>query len=290
MVTQIITRPVEIDGQHWVSVNMDGHEMERRGPFPDADAAEAMAARLGAICRGLFTAIGRCAPTPAAPRKRRHALDNGGSTVSNVVDLRGRSIPLEDDELIENLARFADGTLSEAAVKSRHHLSNEDWAALGESDKLVELVEACKLRRIRSGATKRERAQIEIVDAPPILGGIMRDPNANERHRIDSIKTLDALASTGAEAAAAGARFEITINLGADHIEHYSKSIAIDPDDTDPNDIDTTDVIAAITMNKPKDDGDGQDIFEEVECGTAAADRRGDQTAAAQGQKTQKPS
>ena len=54
--------------------------------------------------------------------------------MGEIVDLRGRSIPLEDDELIENLARFADGTLSEAAVKSRHHLSNEDWAALGEND------------------------------------------------------------------------------------------------------------------------------------------------------------
>jgi hypothetical protein len=51
------------------------------------------------------------------------------------------------------------------AVKARHHLSNEEWAALGESDRLVELVEACKLRRIRTGATKRERAQKEIVDA-----------------------------------------------------------------------------------------------------------------------------
>jgi hypothetical protein len=172
--------------------------------------------------------------------------------MGDIVDLRGRSIPIEDDELIENLARFADGTLSEAAVKSRHHLSNEDWAALGESDKLVELVEACKLRRIRTGATKRERAQIEIVDAPPILGGIMRDPNANERHRIDSIKTLDALASTGAEAEAAGARFEITINLGADHVERYSKSIAIDPDDTD---VTPQDMIAAIAT-KPRD-GDG---------------------------------
>jgi hypothetical protein len=178
--------------------------------------------------------------------------------MGDIVDLHGRPIPIEDDELIENLARFADGTLSEAAVKARHHLSNEDWAAMGENDRLVELVEACKLRRIRTGATKRERAQIEIIDAPPILGGIMRDPNANERHRIDSIKTLDALASTGAEAAAAGARFEITINLGADHIEHYSKSIAIDPDDTNPNDIDTTNVIAAITMDKPRDDGGGQ--------------------------------
>src|SRR6185295_17966479 len=141
------------------------------------------------------------------------------------------------------------------AVKARHHLSEEDWPALGESDKLVELVEACKLRRMRSGATKRERAQIEIVDGPPILGKIMRDPNANERHRIDSIKTLDALASTGAEAAAVGARFEITINLGS-HTERYSTSIAIDPNDVAPNHVDTTDVIAAITMKK--DDGSGQ--------------------------------
>jgi len=176
--------------------------------------------------------------------------------MGDIVELK--PAPLEDDELIENLARFADGTLSEAAVKARHHLSNEEWAALGDSDRLVELVEAAKLRRIRTGATKRERAQIEIVDGPPILGKIMRDPNANARHVIDSVKALDALASTGAEAAAAGARFEITINLGADHIERYSKSIAIDPADTDPNAIDTTDVIAAITMNKSTDGGDGE--------------------------------
>src|SRR6476619_4430787 len=161
-------------------------------------------------------------PGPPHSWRQRSAVScaccllRGGSNMGEVIGMRDRSISIEDDELIENLARFADGTLSEAAVKSRHHLSDEDWAALGESDKLVELVEACKLRRIRTGATKRERAQIEIVDGPPILGKIMRDPNANERHRIDSIKTRDALASAGAEAAAAGARFEITINLGSD--------------------------------------------------------------------------
>ena len=154
-------------------------------------------------------------------------------------------------------ARFADGTLSEAA-ESTAPPHNGEWAALGESDRLVELVEAAKLRRIRTGATKRERAQIEIVDGPPILGKIMRDPGSNARHVIDAVKTLDGLASTGAEAAAVGARFEITINLGADHIEHYSKSIEINADDTDPNDVDTTDVIAAVTMNKLKDDGGGQ--------------------------------
>ena len=158
--------------------------------------------------------------------------------MGEVVDLHSQLAHLEDDELIENLARFADGTLSEAAVKARHHLSNEEWAAMGENDRLIELVEAAKLRRIRTGATKRERAQIEIVDGPPILGKIMRDPGSNARHVIDAVKALDGLASNGAEAAAAGARFEITINLGADHVEHYSKSIAVDANDTDPNDID----------------------------------------------------
>ena len=45
--------------------------------------------------------------------------------------------------------------------------------------------------------------------------------------------------------------------------EHYSKTIAIDPNDTDPNEIDTTDVIAAIAMNKSRDDGVAKDIFKD---------------------------
>ena len=65
--------------------------------------------------------------------------------MGEVVDLHSQLAHLEDDELIENLARFADGTLSEAAVKARHHLSNEDWAALGESDS--------RRRRIRRSAS-----------------------------------------------------------------------------------------------------------------------------------------
>ena len=172
-------------------------------------------------------------------------------------DLHSQPAPLEDDELIENLARFADGTLTEGQVKSRHHLSNEDWAAMGESDRLVELVEAAKLRRLRTGATKRERAQIEIIDGPPILGKIMRDPGSNARHVIDAVKTLDTLASTGAEAAAAGARFEITIVLNSD-VERYSKSIAIDANDVDPNEIDRPQSALATITNRPKGDDDGQ--------------------------------
>jgi hypothetical protein len=163
---------------------------------------------------------------------------------------------VDDDELVENLARFADGTLTEAQVKARHHLSGEEWKTLGANDELVEKVEARKLARIRSGRTKVERAQIEIIDAPPILGALMRGPN-NPRHVIDAVKVLDGLASTGAEAAAAATRFEITINMGDDHIEHYSKSVTINADDPDDISGAPPDVIAAIAAKKDGDDGQG---------------------------------
>jgi hypothetical protein len=166
----------------------------------------------------------------------------------------------DDDELIESLARYADGTLSADQVKARHHLGAEAWAAMGENDRLVELVEAAKLRRLRSGATKRERAQAEVIDAPPILGKIMRSPDSNARHVVDAVKALDALATgPGSEAAAASARFEIKIILNQDVLQ-FSKSIEPNPADIDP--FDTTNAIAAITTDKDKakDDDSGGHI------------------------------
>ena len=49
--TTIDIRPIEIDGKFWVMVIMDGHEMEWRGPFSDADTAETVAARLRRFSR-----------------------------------------------------------------------------------------------------------------------------------------------------------------------------------------------------------------------------------------------
>ena len=59
------------------------------------------------------------------------------------------------------------------------------------------------------------------------------------------------LASNGAEAAAAGAasnNYKFGVDR-AEHIEHYSKSIAVDANDTDPNDIDAS-VIATEELAK----------------------------------------
>ena len=51
--TSTTITPIEIDGQFYVSVILDGHE-KRYGPYPDTEAAETMAARFDGICRGVF--------------------------------------------------------------------------------------------------------------------------------------------------------------------------------------------------------------------------------------------
>ena len=183
--------------------------------------------------------------------------------MGEVVDLHGQPAQLEDDlEFISDLARYAEGLFSEQDVKKKHHLSADTWERLGSNEVLIEKIEAEKVRRIRNGSAKREKAQQLVVQAPDVLGGIMLDASASPKHRIDSAKALDAFAANGPEAAPASDRFQITINLGSD-VLHFDKSIAIDANDVDPfNDTDTTPqgLLAAIAANKRKDDGGGEPV------------------------------
>jgi len=122
-----------------------------------------------------------------------------------------------NQELIEDLCRYSEGILTEKQVRQKWHLANNEvWTSLGADD-FVERVELERTRRIRSCATKRELAQLHIVRGPDILNTIMTDPRANAKHKVDAIKTLDALADPGPS------RFEqdqdriiIRIDLGAD--------------------------------------------------------------------------
>ena len=168
-------------------------------------------------------------------------------------------------ELIVDCVRFAEGLLDERAIRKKYRFDDSAWEALGSNDELVEKIEAEKLRRIRNGSAKREKSQLLITKAPGILDGIMSDPSASPRHRVDAIRTLDGFAANGPQTAPAGDkdRFVITINLGADHIERYSKSIDINANDVDdPDNVDDAPqgVIAAMATSKPKGGGDGDPI------------------------------
>src|SRR5262249_53149858 len=109
---------------------------------------------------------------------------------------------IDNHELITDLARFSETLCTESAIRKKWRLSEETWELLGSSDELVRAIEEEKTKRIRSGTAKRELAQAHIIRGPNVLATIMDDPKANARHRVDSIKALNAIADPGPEAAA----------------------------------------------------------------------------------------
>ena len=69
MITDIT--PIEIKGEHWVRIRIDGCELEPRGPF-SADEAEATAVQIAAVCRAMHAEVHmRAAPRMAAARARK---------------------------------------------------------------------------------------------------------------------------------------------------------------------------------------------------------------------------
>ena len=179
--------------------------------------------------------------------------------MGDVVDLQGQPVRLEDNhDFVVDCARYGENLLTEAAIKKKYRFDDATWASLGDNDALVEAIEAEKIRRVRNGDAKRERAQQLVVQAPDIMNTIMLDTNVSPRHRIDSAKALDAFAANAPEGTPASSdRFVITINLGGD-VLHFDKSRAID---ADPNAIDTTPpVVATITANRPGDGDDGEPV------------------------------
>src|SRR6478752_7682595 len=122
------------------------------------------------------------------------------------------AIDIDTDELIGDCVRFAEGLLTEAAVRKKYRFDDDAWEALGSNDELVEKIEAEKLRRIRDGSAKREKSQLLITKAPSILNDIMSDASASPRHRVDAIRTLDGFAANGPAGTPAADRFQITIN------------------------------------------------------------------------------
>jgi hypothetical protein len=136
---------------------------------------------------------------------------------------------IDNLEFISDLARFVENLLSDQQIKKKYRFDDDTWTKICKDEALIEAIEAEKIRRIHSGAAKRERAQLHIVKAPDILEKIMSDPDESARHRVDSIKALDALADNGPRTTSDMDRVVIHIDLSAD-----AKLRSAEPD---PNDI-----------------------------------------------------
>src|SRR6516164_10522669 len=75
---------------------------------------------------------------------------------------------INNHELIEDLARYQEGLWTQQQVKKRWRevIDEKTWNELGSDDELVQAIEARRVQRVRSGATKKELAQMHIVRGP----------------------------------------------------------------------------------------------------------------------------
>jgi hypothetical protein len=177
--------PVEIGGQHFVNVSMNGHAMKKRGPFSSADKAKAEADR---IIREW---------TPALPT----------SASKDVVVLHGRAVELASDEgrrFVVDCTRAGEGLITDAVLQEMYEISPENWAQIDKNPALIRAIRDERKRRIRSGAAAREAACEYYAKAPTAMNDIMTDSKSPTRARIEAAKEIrqQAVGGEGVESTA----------------------------------------------------------------------------------------
>jgi hypothetical protein len=96
---------------------------------------------------------------------------------------------------------------------------------------------------VRTGQAVKEAAARHLIKGVGIVDQIMSSNDSHPKHKLEAFKELRNTAAVGADAEGrSGDRFVITIVMNSDEpggnvVEHYDKSIAVDPNDIDPNDI-----------------------------------------------------
>jgi len=191
-------------------------------------------------------------------------------------DVNSRTDLLGNHELITDLVRFSEQILTEQQIRRKYgHLDTDVWEHPDE--KLIEAVEAEKIRRIRSGASAREKAQLlYATKVPETLDQILSDSTKPARVRVDSAREIRAMAAGSETSAAASTadKFLIVINLGDEVIRYpanddktntlsdmSSKTIEhahnVDADDTDTV---PSELLATVAANKQGGSNSGQPL------------------------------
>jgi preprotein translocase subunit SecD len=125
---------------------------------------------------------------------------------------------LQNHELIQDLARYCEGIVTERNVRQKHKLSESTWTALGSDEPFIQAIKRERERRVRNGATARERAQKLFTETPEVLGNILNDDEMSARHRIEAAREIRAVAATGPEVhSTTEERYVIQINIGDDY-------------------------------------------------------------------------
>ena len=122
---------------------------------------------------------------------------------------------IDNHEFLADCSRYLEGVYTRAQVKRRWRFDDATWDRLGDDNELLDAIELESTRRIRTGQAKIEKSQLLILKGPEILDSIATNPKANDKHKIDAIKTLNGLTGSPAEAEQQD-RVIIKIDLSAD--------------------------------------------------------------------------
>jgi hypothetical protein len=158
--------------------------------------------------------------------------------MGDTVVLGGVAVELASDvgrAFIVDCVRCAESLLSDKELAEIYEISPADWQNIANDAALGRAIRAERDRRVRNGTAAKEMASKHFVRAPTILNRIMSDEQLNARHRVDAIKEMRAIAAPEKQnSPAQNERFIIKIVMG-DETVTYNKSVAIDANDTPPD-------------------------------------------------------
>src|SRR6516165_8925593 len=134
------------------------------------------------------------------------------------VTLRGVRVPLASDigyAFLTDLCRNKERLFSDQQVCAKYEIEPANWTQITQSKAIRLAVNSEHERRMLNGTAAQEAAAKIFTESPEVMGSILRDNQANPRHRVEASKELRATARFDDEKPGADAeRVVITINLG----------------------------------------------------------------------------
>jgi hypothetical protein len=141
--------------------------------------------------------------------------------------LHGHTVSLGSEignSFIGDCARYTEGLISEAEIRSRWGLTDEQWQAFEQNTPILDAVRHERERRIMNGAAVAEAARRQHVNAPSVLGSILSNDGVSPRHRIEAARELRAIAiDNGRSEGHAHEKFTVIINIGKDEKLVFAK-------------------------------------------------------------------
>jgi hypothetical protein len=167
--------------------------------------------------------------------------------MGDIVNLRSTPFNIDSDvghQWVVDCCRAGEGLITDKELAEKYELSPADWQSITKDKSLGNAVRAERERRVRTGQAVKEAAAKHLVKGPGILDSIMSGVDSHPKHKIEAYKELRTTAQIGDndERRPESERFIISIvlnsdNSGPDVVEHYNKSIKIDPNDESPDGI-----------------------------------------------------